>query len=174
MQIKDCYLLGYVSKTIGNKGEVAFFIDTDNPGKYKTLESVFIEIAGQLVPFFIKEIKLNKNTAIVTIDGINSAEQSVMLVNAKIYLPLDLLPQLKGRNFYYHEIIGFTVIDNNKGNIGTVESIIENANNPLLQIKFGEKEILIPLKNNFIKKVDRENKTIEIDAPEGLIDVYLR
>ncbi|MFA6923794.1 MAG: ribosome maturation factor RimM [Bacteroidales bacterium] len=173
MQIKDCYLLGYVTKAIGYKGEVAFFIDADNPAKYKTLESVFIEIAGQLVPFFIKKIKINKNTAIVTIDGLDSAEKSCMLVNAKIFLPLELLPQLKGNNFYFHEVTGFTVIDCLKGNIGTIESIIENSSNPLIQIRFGEKEILIPLKQNFIKKVDKENKIIEIDAPEGLIDVYL-
>ncbi|MDD5569916.1 MAG: ribosome maturation factor RimM [Bacteroidales bacterium] len=173
MQIKDCYLLGCVSKTIGNKGEVVFFIDADNPAKYKTLKSVFIEIGGQLVPFFIKKIKINKNTAIVSIDGLDSVEKSIMLVSTKIYLPLELLPKLKGNNFYFHEVTGFTVIDNYKGNIGIIESIIENSGNPLIQIKSGEKEILIPLKKKFIKKVDRENRIIEIEAPEGLIDVYL-
>lgn len=44
---------------------------------------------------------------------------------------------------------------------------------PIMAIDFGEKEILIPLIDEVIKQVDRQNKTIHIKAPQGLIDIYL-
>jgi len=43
----------------------------------------------------------------------------------------------------------------------------------MLQINFGEKEILIPLIDEVIVKVDRKKKEMHIRAPEGLIDIYL-
>ena len=90
-----------------------------------------------------------------------------------IYLPLDLLPKLEGNQFYFHEVIGFKVIDKNHGEVGVIVSINDSAAQPLFEIEQGDKEIFIPLIDNFIKKVDRENKVIQVETPEGLIDLYL-
>ena len=169
----DYFTLGHITKTVGMKGELAFFLDVDFPQKYKNLESVFVEINGDLLPFFISRIQIKKNTAMVFLEGIDNLERANELAKSTLFLPLKSLTPLKGKNFYFHEIIGFKVIDNTNGDIGTVDTILEFPQQNILQIKNGNKEILIPVRNEFIQKVDRENKIIEISAPNGLIDLYL-
>ena len=173
MNKDDFFTLGHISKCFGIKGELIFFLDVDNPGKYKKLESVFIEINQQLVPFFILKIQIKKNTAIVHLEGVDSLSKAEELVKAELFLPLKLLPSLKGKDFYFHEIIGFKVIDALHGEIGIVESILDYPQQNIIQIKKDFKEILIPIRKDFIGNIDRENKVLHIQAPPGLIDVYL-
>ena len=74
---------------------------------------------------------------------------------------------------YYHEIIGFTVIDNEFGEVGTVTSVNDTTAQALFEIDRNGKEILIPINDQFIQKVDHAGKTIFLEVPEGLIDLYL-
>ena len=173
MNKQDCFNLGHVSRTVGLKGGLEFFLDVDVPDNYKKLESVFIEINEQLIPFFITQVQIKKNRAIVQLEGIENINKAEAFVKAALYLPLTKLPPLKGKNFYFHEIIGFKVIDKIYGDIGMVESILDFPQQNILQIKNGPKEILIPARREFINEVDRGNKIIKMEAPPGLIDVYL-
>lgn len=168
----QCYQLGKITKPFGYKGQVVFFLDVDTPEDYAALDSVFVEVKGLLVPYFIKELKINGNKATVTFEDL-SAEEAQALVGSNLFLPLDLLPKLDGNRFYFHEVIGWKVIDNEKGDIGTIASVIDYPAQALLQIMKNDKEILIPIIDPVIKKVDRKEKTIHIEAPNGLIDLYL-
>ena len=96
------------------------------------------------------------------------------MIGKNLFLPLSILPKLTGKKFYFHEIINFAVVDAKKGNIGNIASVIDYPAQPLFQIMNGTTEILIPILDQIIDKVDRENKTIYIVAPEGLIDIYLQ
>ena len=109
----------------------------------------------------------------VKFDGVNSEDEADAIAKSGIYLPLELLPKLKGNQFYFHEVIGFTVVDANYGKIGVVTRINDATAQPLFEIQQGDKEILIPLIDDFIKKVDRQHKEIQVKTPEGLIDLYL-
>ena len=169
---KDCYQLGKITKPFGFKGQVIFFLDVDTPEDYATLDSVFVEVKGVLIPYFIKEISINGNKATVTFEDLSPAEAQAF-VGCNLYLPLDLLPKLTGNKFYYHEIIGWNVVDSEKGDIGTIKSVIDFPAQPLFQIFKNDTEILIPIIDPVIKKVDRDKKTIFITAPNGLIDLYL-
>lgn len=174
MDKNDCYFLGKVTKAIGLKGEVTVYLDTNSPERYIELESVFIELNDELVPFFIEDLHLKpKNTAIVTFEDIATPEKANILIDCDLYMPLSSLPPLTGKAFYYHEVVGFNVIDKNKGSIGKIDSVIDSAASPIFSIFQESTEILIPAVNDFIVRIDRNNQTIEIDAPEGLIDIYL-
>ena len=174
MNKEACFNLGYIIRTVGLKGALEFLLDVDVPDNYKKLKSVFIETNGQLLPFTVKQVQqLKKNKAVVLLEGIDSIEKAEKFVKSGLFLPLSSLPPLKGKDFYFHEIIGFKAIDKTHGDIGIVESILELPQQNIIQLKKNYKEILIPVKADFIVKIDRENKTLELDAPEGLIDVYL-
>jgi 16S rRNA processing protein RimM len=84
------------------------------------------------------------------------------------------LPPLEGNKFYFHEIIGFGVIDQEKGDIGTITAVYENAPQPLLSIDCEGKEILLPIIDEIIINVNREERIMEVKSPEGLIDLYLQ
>jgi 16S rRNA processing protein RimM len=169
----ECFYIGYVAKRVGNFGEVSFFLDVDNPGRYSDLQSVFMELNGTFIPFFIKKIQVKGYNATVSIDGIDTVEKTDELVKAGLYLPLSFLPALTGKHFYFHEMPGYTVIDKTHGTIGVIEEVLDLPHQAVFQIKFGEKEILIPAQEQFIVSIDRTTKTLEVDAPEGLIDLYL-
>ncbi|MBQ3579890.1 MAG: 16S rRNA processing protein RimM [Bacteroidales bacterium] len=168
----ECYYLGRVTKPFGFKGEMVLFLDVDSPDDYATLDSVFVEMKNGLVPYFIKSLRINGNKAVVLFEDL-TAEQAAALAGHDMYLPLDLLPKLTGNQFYFHEVKGFRVVDDQYGDIGVIESIIEYPAQPLFQIMNGTTEILIPVIDQVIKEVDRDNKTIYISAPNGLIDLYM-
>ena len=174
MNKADCFHLGHVAKLHGFKGEVSLFLDVTTPSDYEKVECIFIDINDQLTPFFVESFKLkNHPFAQVKFEGINSETDAKMIDHKDLFLPISFLKPLSGTNFYDHEVVGFKVIDEKYGFTGVVESIIDLSINPLMQIQNGEKEVLIPLIKNLIKKVDRENKELHILAPEGLISLYL-
>lgn len=176
MKIEECYYLGYTSKAHGKEGELIIKPDVDSPEEYTKLESVFIQINKKdnvLVPFFItNSILLNNGTLRFKIDGVDSIEEAKNLLGKEVYLPLSLLPVLKGNKFYYHEIIGFTVIDNEKGAIGKITNVLNYPQQDIFEIRNNTSEILIPITDKVIENVDREKKIITVSAPEGLIDLY--
>ena len=172
MKIEDCYYLGKVTKPFGYKGELVLFLDVDDMSKYQKMDSVFIEMNNQLIPFFIENIHFKNNKAIVRFADVG-LEESQRLIGKGLYLPLSKLPKLNGKKFYFHEIKGFKIIDETKGEIGIVEDILDYPGQDLFQVNFNGKEILIPAIDEIIQSVKRENRTIYIKTPEGLIDLYL-
>lgn len=174
MRKQDCFFLGYIQKPFGLKGAVQVKLDTDEPHKYQKLESIFLEQSGNLVPFFIKSIQLRQNNiAILEFDHIKTIEQTNPICGCEIYLPLSALPPLTGKRFYYHEVEGYTVIDQEHGNIGQIDYVIDTLSTHVFRILKDKTEILMPINDQVIQSLDRENKIIHIIAPEGLIDLYL-
>ena len=94
-------------------------------------------------------------------------------VQTELYLPRSSLPKLTGNRFYFHEVIGFKVVDDRLGEIGICKDFMELANNPLMQVDHDGVEILIPASQQFVTKVDRDNKVLYVNTPEGLVDLYL-
>lgn len=174
MQKKDCFYLGKVVRKHSFKGEVVIKLDTDEPDLYQNMDAVFLEVGHNLIPFFIKKSLLQKGNQLrVTFEDFTTEQDADAIMKCDVYLPLALLPKLTGNKFYYHEIIGFTIEDVNYGNVGSIRGVNDKTAQPLFVIENGEIEILIPMIDDFIKKVDREHKKIIVEVPEGLIEMYL-
>ena len=174
MRKDDCFYLGKIAKKFSFKGEVLIYLDTDEPEMYEDLESVFVEFNKNLVPFFIENSQLHKNDFLkVRFEDVNNEEKADELIGREVYLPLSMLPKLEGNKFYYHEVIDFDVIDKRLGNIGKIVSINDSAAQPLFEIEKDGIEILIPMIDDFIIEVNRNNKSIILNTPEGLVDLYL-
>jgi len=171
----DCFELGHITKPRSFKGEVIIYLDTDSLDEYLEMESVYVEINEQLVPFFIDSIFLYKaNSVRVKFEGIDTEEAAKAIVKKKLFLPLDLLPELESDDFYHHDVIGFTIQDKHHGDIGIIADIVESSTNPIFKIDHDSgQEILIPVADNFIEKVDKPGKQIFVNCPEGLIELYL-
>lgn len=174
MDKKGYYFLGKIVKTSGYKGSLVFFFDVDDIGYYKDLEAVFVEVAGELLPFAIQSVNIKtNNTAYVQLEDVETEETAAALVGSNLMLPLTYLPPLTGNKFYYHEVLGYEVIDELSGPIGKLESVIDKGPQDIFSIRKGDKEILLPVSDDIIRQVDRKNKQLTVRAPEGLIDLYL-
>jgi len=173
MDQDSCFHLGFILKPHGTKGEVQLFLDVDDPKNYGGLDSLFLEINSKLIPFFIKKITIADTYAIVKFEDVSSIEEAERLKSVQAYLPLEKLPKLQNGQFYYHEIIGYEVVDAVEGNLGPVEDIISLPQHDVLIFKCKGKEVLAPLHDEVIREIDHENKAIYVTLPEGLLDVYL-
>ena len=169
---EDFYYLGKITKVFGLKGELVVSLDTDEPEKYYQMESVFLTHGEEPVPFLIASVKVKGRTQlIVKFEGIDS-EEAADYVDAELCLPLSTLPKLEGNRFYYHEIIGFRMEDARAGLIGVCEEVLEYPHQALFRILSGEQEVLVPIVDAFIRNVDRENRVIYLELPEGLLEIY--
>lgn len=169
----EYFYLGHITKSFGIKGQLSCYFDTDEPEKYADLDAVFIDLDGEKLPYLIENIQYRgANTFVIKFQDVDE-EESKNLIKAELYLPMSELPPLTGNRFYFHEVIGFRVIDEEKGDIGVCRDFIDISHHPIMQIDHEGTEILIPAIDEIFKNVDRENKQIHIAAPEGLIDVYL-
>lgn len=173
MNKESCYEIGFVTKPHGLNGAVTITFDVDNPLQYQKLESVFLEISGRLVPFFISKIQVRDNSAIVEFEEINTRDQFEEIKSAKLFLPLNFLPQLSEDEFYYHEVVGFKVVDRNLGDLGTIAGFNTSGPQPIMVMKFKEKEVLIPASKEIVIKPNKQEKTMDVDLPEGLLEIYL-
>lgn len=169
----EYFYLGHITKSFGIKGQLCCYFDTDEPEKYASLDAVFIDLDGEKLPYLIEDIQYRgANTFVVKFQDVDESESKEM-IKAELYLPLSQLPPLSGNKFYFHEVIGFEVVDEEKGAIGVCQDFIDISHHPIMQINHDGVEILIPAIDEIFKEVDREHKQIHIAAPEGLIDVYL-
>jgi 16S rRNA processing protein RimM len=174
MRKEDCFYLGKIAKKFSFKGEVLVYLDTDEPELYENMESVFVEFNKNLVPFFIENSSLHKNDFLrVQFEDVDSEEEADSILNCDVYLPLSMLPKLEGNQFYFHEVIGFEIEDKRLGVFGKIVSINDTTAQPLFEVVNGEVEMLIPMVDHFLVKIDRENKKVVMDLPEGLVEMYL-
>lgn len=171
---QDAFYLGYIKRTHGLQGELELVLDTDNPQAYKNKESVWIEIHHQLVPFFIEHISIKGHSAIVKFKNINTRDQFETLVGCSVWLPLiDLHPISDPHKYYFHELNGLTAIDKYQGEIGVIKEVMDHLKQPVLVIQHGSKEIMLPLIDEFVTHIDRENSKLHVVCPPGLIELYL-
>lgn len=172
MSFDEYYQLGNIIKTHGLRGEVIFFLDVDDPEEYQELESVFIDLNGKLIPFFIESFHLQGDRAIVALEEVENIEDAEPLVGKSTYLPLDSLPKLPEGKYYYHQLIGCAVYEGEKL-IGPVTEVFEMPTNYLIGVDHQGKEVLIPIADEIVRSVDLQAQKIAVHLPEGLLALYL-
>lgn len=172
---KDNYFqLGYISKVHGLQGEVMAVLDVDYPEDYEELEHVFLEQKGRLVPLFIEDFVLQPNNKVLAkFEDIDTVDKAGELVGSALYLPLTELVELPEDQYYFHELIGYEVLDEVQGIIGTVQVIYDLETQNLLGVDHKGKEVLIPVQEPIVQRVDKAAKKVFCQLPEGLLDIYL-
>lgn len=173
MTVKDCFELGVISKLFSFKGEVILHIESKDASLYKNLDSLFIEINGELVPFFVEKIRHHKkNQFRVIFEDVDSEEMAKKIVKKKAFLPLELLPEIDDDRFNSNHIVGFMVTDQDSNEVGEIVNFIDSPKNPLVEVDYKGNLAMIPFNDNTQLKFDKANKTIQINIPEGLLDLY--
>ncbi|MEC7658813.1 MAG: ribosome maturation factor RimM [Bacteroidota bacterium] len=172
MRKEDCFFLGTVVAKYSFNGEVLIKLDTDEPQQYLSLASFLLEQNTGLVPYFTTAVKLHKTKLLrVSIEEVDSEHQANELIGKSVYLPLDQLPSLNDDQFYYHEIIGFEIVDSTLGPVGTIINVNDTNSQVLLEVDHMNKKILIPLVDEIIHKIDKEKKQIHLFIPNGLLNL---
>ena len=178
MTLDETYQLGYLIKTHGLRGQMVAHFDVDDVSAYTKLKTVYLTLTGaptKLVEHQIEKVQLQSgNKVLIKLRGIERIEEAEPLRGSQLHLPLAALPELEEDQFYFHDVIGFTVVDETLGNLGTVENFYELPQQDMLAMRYQGQEVLIPVVDELISHADHTKKEIYVNLPEGLLDVYLK
>ncbi|GGH09168.1 16S rRNA processing protein RimM [Sphingobacterium alkalisoli] len=172
MTLEQSFYIGYISKTRGLKGEVQIFFEFED---YMDLEFdvLFVEENKKLIPYFVDELKLQKNsTAYVMLEDIDHIDKAQPLLRKKIYLSKDKMPVRDADDFRYTDLIGYLVMDEHHGELGKITDVQEMPQQFIATVDMNGKELMFPLSDDLILGIDAEEEVIEVDLPEGLVDLY--
>lgn len=170
---QDSFNIGYITKTRGLKGEVQVFFTYDDPEELE-LDVIFIELHGQLVPFFVSTYQLlTNNTGFFYLEDVDHIDKAVELVKSNVFLPNDKKPVRDPNEFLITDLKGFIVHEKTHGELGEILEINEFPQQFIATVNYRSTEIMFPINDDFIIEINKEAKVLEIDLPEGLLDVYL-
>lgn len=171
----DCVEIGYIQKPHGLKGEIILVFSNEFEETVEKLESLFVEVDGGLVPFFIEDEGLNLKTnesAICRLEFVDSLTKAKNLIGCKVYV-------------FDHEIIdsedhgtdstliGMRAYDAKYGDIGLVSRVDDFSGNLVITVEHPRAEVMIPLSDEVITSIDEIKREIHLNCPNGLIEIYL-
>lgn len=165
--------VGKIVNTHSLKGEVKVISSTDfEEERFKKGSKLLITRGNQLIrEVVVQSYRNHKNFLLVKFEGIDSVEEAEKLKNLQIKIDSDEVGELEENEFYFHEIIGCQVFDENDRNLGEIIDILTPGANDVWVVKGEEgKEILIPYIEDVVKQIDITNKKVNIEVMEGLID----
>lgn len=163
--------IGYISKTHGLKGHIILRLNELINIDEEAIKSIFLDINGSQVPYFIEECRPNNTGYIVKLETIDSVDTSKKLIGKKAFALSDFILE---EDESLKEFIGYAIIDTKLGNIGNIADVDEKTDNAIIKVIHPTGvEIILPFNDDFIIEIDDDLKTIEFNAPEGLIEMYL-
>jgi len=167
----DLVALGEIAKAQGRHGEVILNRTSDRPECFSGLSRVFVEGAdGRPEAVEVESARIHKGRPVVKLAGISSIGDAAALVGKELRIPESELDPLPDGAIYHFDLIGTTVEDRERGVIGVVEKVISTGGTDVLVVRSDdESELLLPLCDEICRRIDRDARRIEINAPEGLI-----
>jgi 16S rRNA processing protein RimM len=173
VKLEEAFYIGYITKTKGLKGEIQLFFEYDAP-ELLELDVIFADHSGKMVPFFVSSYKLHSNnTGNLYLEDVDHIDKAQALLRKKIYLPLSKMPDRSDEDFHYNDLKGFMVIDETHGELGEIIEVNEYPQQFVATISYKETEILFPLNEDMIIEIDEDERTLTVDLPEGLLDIYI-
>jgi len=173
MKTEDCFRIGSILKARGLKGELQLYVDFDNLSDIN-ITSIFADMSGKMIPYFVESIKYpQKGIAYLYLEDIDTIEKATPLVKKDIYLSNKQKPKKNKSEFTLKDLLGFTAVDVNEGELGTISAINEYPQQLIASVTYKDCEVLFPLNEDIIKGIDVVKNVVLIDLPDGLLDIYL-
>lgn len=171
MNIDQHFKVGYILKPHGLKGEVTISLDPECPSDFIELQTVFLLIRNDLVPYFIESISISGNKGVVKFEDVSSIEEAATISKTAIFLPKSARSKSAKGEFYDDEILDYSVTDSELGLLGRVREVIKAGYNKLISVQEGKREILIPVNSPFITSINKRKKEISVSLPDGYLDI---
>ena len=167
----DLVSLGRITKPQGLKGSFrvrALGIESEN---LTHLDRIFIKPSnGDLLECNVQSTQSRKGFFVVQVEQISHIDQVKSLVGGEVFALRSDMAELEEGDFYWFELVGLKVVTSDGRDLGEVRSIIPTGANDVLQVRLGDKEILIPYIDDVIASVDLEAGVITVDPLPGMLD----
>ena len=169
----EYFNIGKMVAVHGLKGELILLHELGKKTSLKGLTTIFIEDKkDSMLPWFIESTRIKSETEIyIKLEGLESREQAMKLVPKKVWLPAADHKKYLSKTAP-SSILGYNIIHEGE-DLGPVLEVIEQPHQLLCRLEIGGKEVLIPLHEQSIEKIDHRKKQIRVELPDGLLDIYL-
>ena len=170
-------VLAEIHKPRGIRGELLARSLTDVPGRLKELSAAWVQLAdGSDVEVRLEEAWEHKGNWVLKFAGVDSANDAERFNASDLWVPRAERAALPDGEFYESDLVGCRVMDGASGRmIGTVNGWLHYGGPPLMEVKREDekpgREVLVPFVPAICRKVDLESRVIEVELPEGLLDL---
>ena len=171
--VSQYFKIGKLAASHGLSGEIILQHSLGKKTSLKGLEAIYLEEQkDNFIPYFIEKTSIKSNTeTFIKLEGVNTKEFARTLTPKEVWL--------EAADFKKHSLqsapislLGYRIIDQ-EDDLGEIIEVIEQPHQILCSILYKEKEALIPIHQDNLIKIDKKNKLVFVDLPEGLLDVYL-
>jgi 16S rRNA processing protein RimM len=170
----DQYIsVGHFAATFRLEGMLVLQHNLGKKSDFKGVHALFLEAGtNRFLPYFIESSNpKNEVESYIKLEGVNTKEAAHLLCTKKVWLTQDDFRKIVGKTAPI-SLIGYRLFDKQKL-LGIVEEIIEQPHQVLCRLMIHEKEVLIPLNESTIQKINHAKKEVHTDLPDGLLEVYL-
>lgn len=169
----EYYNIGKFVAVHGLQGELLLKHELGKKTSLKGLTALFVEEKkNAFLPWFIESTKIKSETEIyIKLEGLTSREAAMKLAQKSAWLPETDFKKFAAKSAPA-SLLGYTIIDNNEA-LGEILELIEQPHQLLCRLEIQNKEVLIPLHEGSLQKVDHKKKQVFVELPEGLLDIYL-
>lgn len=171
IELNEVQRIGQIVKPHGVGGEMAVTVPasldwTDD------IDCLVCSLDGILVPFFLESIRPKSSTTIlVKFEGYDSVESTSRFMGVTVYMPLRFVAESDEEEPSWSYFLDWRVVDSKAGPLGTVDAVDDSTPNILFQVRDGGRERIIPANPEWITRVDRKNRTLMYNLPEGLTEL---
>ncbi len=171
IELNEVQRIGQIVKPHGVGGEMAVTVPasldwTDD------IDCLVCSLDGILVPFFLESIRPKSSTTIlVKFEGYDSVESTSRFMGVTVYMPLRFVAESDEEEPSWSSFLDWRVVDSKAGPLGTVDAVDDSTPNILFQVRDGGRERIIPANPEWITRVDRKNRTLMYNLPEGLTEL---
>jgi 16S rRNA processing protein RimM len=171
--MNEYFKIGKLAATFGTDGQMVLQHTLGKKTSLKGMEAFFIEETNDsFLPYFITSAKIkNDRDIIIAVEGIDTKEAARFLLKKEVWLAERDFKKFAASSAPI-SFLGFMIIENQK-ELGEILEVIEQPHQVLCRIMIEGKEALIPVHENSLEKVDKKNKKLYVNLPEGLLDVYI-
>ncbi len=169
----EYFNIGKLVAIHGLKGELLLKHELGKKTSLKGLQAIFIEEKkNSFIPWFVESTKIKSDDeTYIKLEGINSREAAMRLSQKIVWLPEADHKKFASKNSP-GSLLGYTII-NNKESLGEILELIQQPHQMLCRLEIKGKEVLIPLHDESLQKVDHKKKEVIVELPDGLLDLYL-
>lgn len=163
----EVYKIGRLGKAHGVKGEVSFQFDDDVFDRVDA-DYLVLELDGILVPFFMEEYRFRSDSlALVKFCDIDTQQRASELTGCDVYFPRALAEEDDTPTL--NSLVGFDLVEAKTGKtVGSIAAVDDSTANILFELEDGR---LIPASNDLIHDIDTKKRTINMEIPEGLLEL---
>tara|TARA_B100002049_G_scaffold200412_1_gene158800 strand:- start:236 stop:748 length:513 start_codon:yes stop_codon:yes gene_type:complete len=167
----SCTKIGTIISKHGFDGSLILKVSSQYSNNLSKVDFLFIQINKKHIPFKLDSIKTFKNKSYkIKFNEVNDDAYANQLISKSVFIKSNDYPDLKKETNIYSAIINFSAF-NNEAKIGEIININENLPQPVFEINYKSKTVMVPIHEDLIIKIDKENKNIFLRIPDGLLDI---